>query len=372
MRFSEVVGQSEIKQKLIKSVRDGKISHAQLFAGGEGTGALAAALAYSTYILCSNRGENDSCGTCPACIKSDQLAHPDLHFVFPIILKHKEDTSDVYVGEWKESVKQNPYLNLRDWYAALEEEKKQGVIGKNESNAIVKKLSLKSFEGGYKICIMWMPELLNLTAANKLLKIIEEPPQQTLFILVAQDYDNLLQTITSRLQLTRFKPLVQSEIVDGLQQGYNISETDAIRIASISDGDFRKAGRHVNEEGIQDQSFQHFRDWMRLCFRKDVPGIMSWVDDIAGIGRENQKALLEYGTTIFHQCVLGKYVGAAQINLVGGEREFGEKFMPFIKGSNIEDLQEEFEKARYHIGRNALPKILFLDLSFKVFRLLNQ
>lgn len=372
MKFSSVIGQEEVKDRLRSSVIDQRISHAQLFLGREGSGMLATALAYASYVLCEQRTETDSCGTCPACMKLNSLSHPDLHFSFPIILSKKAETSDSFSALWKQTVLNNPYLNLEDWYDSQEETNKQGVIGVKESDDIVKKLSLKSFGGGYKICVIWMPERMNLSAANKLLKIVEEPPDKTLFLFVAESYDDLLPTIVSRLQLIRFKPIPEDVISAGLKSNEGLEDGAAKGVAFLAEGNYRKALIHANQQELELQSFEAFRGWMRLCFRKDVVGAISWVDEIARIGRERQKLLLKYGLDIFRQCLVGNYLGGDQVKLVGAEKDFGDKFMPYIKGANISELRSQFEEASFKLERNASPKILFLDLSFTMFRLINQ
>lgn len=329
------------------------------------------ALAFSRYLLCQDRSETDACGECPSCVKLDQLAHPDVHFVFPVILSAKTRTSDDILPEFRKAVQEHPYMGVSWWYNFLGEEKKQGVISVRDSDDVVKKLSLKAFEGGYKIMIIWMPEMLNIAAANKLLKIIEEPPERTLFILVAEHHEKLLATIISRTQQVRLPALKDEDVVQELRKR-QVDPNRAADIARISNGNLHKAIETASKGADDQETFMRFRDWMRLCFKKDVKGAVRWVDEIATLGREKQKTLLVYAMHIFRECMIGNYTHEDMVRLAGSELEFSKGFAQFIKGSNILQLTEAFNEACFHIERNANPRILFLDLSFKVFRLLKS
>lgn len=369
MYFKDVIGQDKIKARLVKSAQDGRIPHAQLFLGPEGSGNLAAAVAYARYILCPNHTDEDACGECPSCSKIDQLAHPDLHFSFPVVQSSKVSVTNDVLPQWREALKEEPYMNTGWWYQKLGEDKKQGIINVKESDEIVKKLVLKSFEGGYKVMIIWMPELLNIAASNKLLKIIEEPPEKTLFILVAKDHEQIIQTILSRTQLVKFNRLKDDEVAAGLT---NAPVAQGASIARIADGNFFRARMMVNEGEGNHDNFNHFRDWMRLCFKKDVKGAVYWAEEIASMGRERQKSLLNYGLHIFRECLIGNYTSEELVRLDGTELAFSGKFSNYVRSHNILPLYEEFNKAHYHVERNANPKILFLDLSFKIFKWINK
>jgi len=288
------------------------------------------------------------------------------------VLSSKTKVSDDILAEWRKAVIENSYLTTASWYQSLGEEKKQGVISVRESDDILRKLSLKSYEGGYKIMILWMPELLNIAAANKLLKIIEEPPSGTLFLLVANDHEQLLATILSRTQLVKFARLSETEIAMGLRDHIQISTEAADNISRLADGNFFEALQLSRGSRSEEPHFMQFRDWMRVCFRKDVKGAVYWADEIAGVGRERQKRLLTYGMHVFRECMMGNYVGDEELRMVGDERGFALKFAPFVKSTNLIELTEVFNEAHYHIERNANARILFLDLSFKVFRLLSR
>ena len=372
MRFSDVIGQEQVKARLLETVKEGRVSHAQLFLGPEGSGNLASALAYARYILCQQRKEDDACEECHACQMSAKLTHPDLHFSFPVILSSKVSVSDHLVADWRKAVLEMPYMTTGWWYNFLGEEKKQGVIGVKESDDVVRKLSLKSYEGGYKIMVLWCPELLNTAAANKLLKIIEEPPAGTLFLLVAGDHEKILPTILSRTQMVKFSRLSREQITQGLQSQLSLPGEQAEALALLADGNYFEAlqlAKHGNEEQVH---FVQFRNWMRICFRKDVKGAVYWADEMASQGREKQKRLLAYALHLFRECVIGNYVGDEQVRLAGQERDFTLNFAPYVKSTNLLDLTEAFTDAHQHVERNANARILFLDLSFKVFRLLNR
>ncbi|MFN7013856.1 MAG: ATP-binding protein [Bacteroidia bacterium] len=271
MLFSEIPGHIEEKQRLIRSVKDNRVSHAQLFLGPVGSGNLALALAYAQYIACENKQAEDSCGECLSCKKYAKLIHPDLHFVFPIN-KIEDDkkaiTSDKFLETWRSTVLDNPYIDINKWNIALGIEQKLTIINVEEADAILKKLSLKSFEGGYKILIMWMPERMNIASANKLLKIIEEPPDKTLFLLVANNHEDLLPTIISRLQLIKIYPFKDEDIIETLKKQFNISDEQAKRIAFLSEGSLLSALELAQPDGENaDKEFlNYFIEWMRMSW----------------------------------------------------------------------------------------------------------
>lgn len=372
MYFKDLIGQEKVKERLTRSISDQRIAHAQLFLGNEGSGNLLGALAYARMLLCQNPGEEDACGECPSCQQIDQLAHPDLHFSYPVILSSRVAVSNDAITEWRKALKHHPYMNTNYWYQQMGEDKKQGVINVKESDDIVRKLTLKSFTGGYKVMIIWMPELLNISASNKLLKIIEEPPAKTVFLLVAQDHEKIIQTILSRTQLVKFGRATDEQITNGLLDRVHVPADRAATIARIADGNFHQAFVMASEGEANQDNFNLFRDWMRLCFRKDVKGAVNWADEIATKGRERQKALIGYSLHVFRECLVGNYGGQEVMRLDGEEMDFGVKFSDFVKSTNILPLFQEFNDAAYHVERNANPRILFLDLSFKIFKHINR
>ena len=372
MQFKNIIGQEEVKQRLIQSAKDGRISHAQLFMGPEGSGNLALAIAYAQFIACKNKGEDDSCGTCPSCLKYQGLVHPDLHFAYPITSAKEGETSTLYLAEWREELARNPYMNMFYWISIIGKENQQGVISKFESAEIMRKLSLTSFDGGFKVMIIWMPEKMNQASANKLLKILEEPTDKTLFLLVTENADQLLPTIISRTQLVKVNRISDEDMIKALMKRESLSEDEASRIAYLSEGNYNEAQHLIKNADEENFNFVQFRTWMRLCFGKDVLKNIHWVEGIATIGREKQKNFLAYAMSMTRETLMVSYGDASLIRLRGEELEFVKKFSPFIHGENCIQITEELNRAIRDIERNANPKILFTDLSLKLMTLLKQ
>ena len=377
MLFKEVIGQERVKQRLIQTVKDNRVSHAQLFLGPEGSGALPLAMAYSQYIVCENKLEKDSCGKCRACIKNQKLVHPDIHFVYPIISSKDIEVSTDLISQWREAFLENPYINLFQWYQYLDAENKQGIINAKESAEILRKLSLTTYESEFKIIIIWMPEKLHITAANKLLKILEEPFDKTLFILVCENEDQILRTILSRTQLIKINKIADDDLTKTLREATNIPAEKTLKIVHMADGNYNTALQIINEsdpdnEQDSDFNFSGFQKWMRACFKFEGIKILSWVDEISSQGREKQKNFLSYTLQLVRECLIFNYGQEQMVKLEGSELEFIKKFAPFINPGNAELFSEELSKAHYHIERNANPKILFFDLSFKINELLNM
>jgi DNA polymerase-3 subunit delta' len=372
MLFRSVIGHQDIKNKLIQSVKNGRISHAQLFLGPEGSGNFSLALAYIQYLFCENRQDDDSCGVCVSCLKNAKMVHPDVHFSFPFIANGSKDFSNNYISPYREAVLADSYLNLIKWYAKLGEEKKQGIINVAESAEISRKLSLKAYEGGYKVSLIWMPENFMIPAANKLLKLLEEPPDNTVIILVAQEQEKLLKTIRSRTQLVLIPRLNDDELTQGLIDKFEMEHDLAENLAAMSDGNYFMARESALNTQRVNENFELFRDWMRLCFKKDIKGVTGWVQKIATIGREKQKHFLNYGLHLIRQCAVLNYGAESLVNIGGDERVFMQKFSPFVTHKNLQQYIEAFNLAYLHIQRNANPRILFTDLSFEVLIMLNS
>lgn len=372
MLWDEIAGQVEIKQKLKNSVEEGRVSHAQLFVGQEGSGALPMAIAYAGEVLAKEKGES-------AWSKVKSFQHPDLHFSFPVAstdsVKDKPVSSN-FMREWREFLLENSYANIFDWLQFLGIEKKQGNISVHESQEIIKKLSLNSYEGGYKIMIIWLPEYMNNSAANKLLKIIEEPPQKTVFLLVSEREDLLLPTITSRCQLVKLNRLSDDEIAQYLVQQKNIPESEAQRLAILANGNLREALLNLSEESSEFESY--FVQWVRNAFMAAktptvLKNLVEWSQEISGWSRERQKHFLQYCSEVFRQALLKNYQSNELVYMNLGVDGFNwDKFAPFIHGANIEDILHEISTTSYHIERNANAKIVFLDLSIKLTRYLHK
>jgi len=374
MQFVNVIAHEAEKKHLIRTVQENRISHAQMFLGPAGSGSVPLAMAYAQYILCQNKQENDSCGTCVSCTKIQKHNHPDLHFSFPIHLSKEKHiyTSDNVLEDWREILDENPYFGIDDWNLKLGNENKQGIIGKEESQNIISKISLKSFEGGYKVLIMWLPELMNGNASNKLLKFIEEPPDKTVFLLVAEDQEQIIATIRSRTQIIKLPRLKEVEVATYLETEKGITASDSKIIAHLAEGDVAKAVHLISEQTVVNFNFENFVNWMRLCYQKNIAKSIDWVDSIAAAGRENQKSFLKFCLNMFRQCIVGHYAGNELVVLTDEQNAFLSKFSPFINSKNIVGLTEAFNEAYYHIERNASAKILFLDLSIKTFSLLQK
>jgi DNA polymerase-3 subunit delta' len=368
MQFKEIVGQAAIKQRLINSVKENRVSHAQLFLGPEGSGSLALAVAYAQYLSCEDKQTNDSCGVCSSCRKYQKLMHPDLHFSYPFFAKHKDDTALTFIEQWRDAFTANPYLSLDTWRGYLDAENKQANINIAECHQIIKKLSFKPFESVYKILILWLPEYLD-KEGNALLKIIEEPQPNTLFILVAQNQDQILNTILSRTQLIKIPALSYDEVKQNLLTQHNQTEDAAAEIAYLSNGNLTEALTMLQ----QDNKGYHqlFVQWLRLCFSNKGLEVLTFVDQFAKMGRENQKNFLRYGISFIRECCLLMAGAGNLVHLPAKELETAQKMTSVLDISKAQYISTELEKAHYHVERNANPKILFLDVSLQIIKILN-
>lgn len=380
MLFSEIIGQDFIKNHLTTSVDAGRIAHAQLFVGLAGTGVLPMAITYARYILCGNaQGKNDN-GS-PSCnLKFKNLSHPDLHFAFPVAKKsenQKNPVSDHFMLEWRSFLKENPYGDLYEWHQHAGIPKKQAIISVHQAADINKALSLKSYEGGYKVMIIWGADKMNRDSANKLLKIIEEPPAKTLFVLITDNEDHIIDTIKSRCQVLHFPKLSEPQIAQALSSTHKTPKAQAHKIAHQAQGDYQKAMHLLRHSGDDIQFEKWFVTWVRTAFqakgkKEAVLGLMEWSEIIAKSGRETQKSFLEYCVQFFRQALLKNY----KVNdLVFMESEVGfdlAKFAPFVHNNNIFPIISAIEDASYHIERNGNAKIILTDLSIKLTRLLHR
>ena len=413
--FRDVIGQEDVKLKLAEMVQHNRLSHALLFLGKEGSGALPLAMAFAQYVVCDKRrpatddrqpkgdamgfslfGEGpvqeaaqpqtsnlkpqtfspDSCGTCPSCQKAAKLVHPDIHFSYPVVTKKagSPPLSTDYATEWREFIRQFPYGNVYDWLQFIEAENKQGNITAQECNDILRKLSLKSFESGYKILVLWMPEYLG-REGNKLLKLIEEPPADTLFILVAESEADILSTILSRCQLVRVPAIETSAVEGALVERSKVSPEQARSIAGISEGNYREA-LHLLQHA--DEDFGNLlRDWLNATLKNQPTVQAKHMEEIARMGRENQKQFLRYFTHLLEQAIrLQLLEGEAREALVGGMSPFEQDLVPKLnramKIEQQEAVAQELDKAAYYIERNANARILFHALSIKIFHIVKN
>ncbi len=374
--FREIIGHKEIKQKLINTIHEKRISHALLFVGPEGNGKLALAIAYARYVSCLNRGENDSCGKCRSCVKYKKLIHPDLHFVFPVIRTTKitKPLSDDFIKIWRKFVLDTPYGDFNVWLERIGTEKQQAGIFTQESQSIIKKLYFKTYEAEYKIMIIWMPEKMNQTASNKLLKMIEEPPPKTLFILVAENTERMLKTILSRTQIVQIPRIDDKSMFSKIKEKYSFNDDKIKEIVRMSYGNYFMASEIINTEGNgASENFKIFVNFMRMCYSMKVLELVKWTEEMSNLGREQQKLFLRYILRMLRENFILNILPEQQNKLVfltKKEKNFSEKFCKFIHTKNINQLSEEFTKAYLHIERYGFDKLVFLDLALKTIRLL--
>ena len=380
MLFKDIIGQEATKRQLRQAVREGRIPHAQLFTGISGIGKLQLALAYAQYLNCPHRTEDDSCGMCPTCLQYQHLQHPDLHFVFPIV--GSDEVCDNFLEPWRKIILEQHYFDLDDWHEALGIENKQSMIYEKESGEILHKLSLKAYGDGYKIMIIWQPEKMNASSANKLLKILEEPAPKTVFILVSEHPEKLLSTIQSRVQ-TILIPRLETETIAAALQQKGISSAQANDIARIANGSYLAALKKANETAENQQELSDFialfRDAYTVGVLKDpqkkydsLKRLKQWSLEMAGIGRERQKHFLQYA----QQQVRENYIrNLAQPELnyqLEAEREFSVKFAPFIHNGNVEEIMNQLDLAERQIEQNGNAKVIFFDLCLQMIVLIKK
>ena len=374
MQFKDIIGQEAIKKRLIQSVAENRVSHAQLISGPNGVGKLSLAIAFGQYLSCTNRNDTDSCGECPSCKKYEKLIHPDLHFVFPVISspKFSQAISDNYINEWRELINKSPYISLNNWLEHIGSENKQGLISTHESGQIIRKLNLKSFESEFKVMIIWLPEKMNQTAANKLLKMIEEPPPKTIFLLVSENKNQLLKTIVSRTQIIAVPRIEADSLKEALIKKYALDDTESNNIVRLAEGSYLRANEIISQNESSKENFERFTSFMRLLYKKDVIELNKWVDEIAATGREKQKTFLKYSMRLIRDNFMLNQKENDLAFVSGEESEFSIKFSPFIKAENIIEINEELNKAYFHIERNGYAKIVFFDLGLKIIVLLKK
>ena len=384
MLFREIIGQEATKRQLRQSAREGRIPHAQLFTGISGIGKLQLALAYAQYLNCPNRTDEDSCGTCPTCLQFQHLQHPDLHFAFPIVKTDAGDTCDAFLEPWRQVILDKHYFDVDDWYKALGVETKQGMIYEKESQEILRKLSLKAYGSGYKIMLIWQPEKMNTTSANKLLKLLEEPPAQTVFLLVSEHPEQLLSTIQSRVQTIRV-PRLDDETISRALEEKGISSAAATDIARIANGSYLAALKKADESEENQQELRDFialfRDAYTVGVLKDpqkkyesLKRLRQWSMEMAdaSVGREKQKHFLQYA----QQQVRENYIrnlSQPELNYqLAAERDFSVKFAPFIHNGNVEGIMTQLELAEKQIEQNGNAKVIFFDLCLQMIVLIKK
>jgi DNA polymerase III subunit delta' len=381
MYFKNILGNDYIKKHLLESASRGRVPHAQLFVGEEGGGVLLMAIAYAQYILCANQGFENEGGNDACNLKFSNYSHPDLHFVFPTVatdvVKSKPKSQD-FITLWRQFLVEKPYGSLFDWYAMLGVENKQGEIRVEDAQEILKSFSLKSFEGGYKVMIIWMAEKMNVAASNKLLKLLEEPSPKTMFILITENEEDIIQTIRSRCQVLHFSRLSEAVIAQSLINNENVESNKAYNIAHRVQGNYNKALQLCHGEN-EDLPFEEwFVVWVRAAFRAKgnaaaIQDLITWSENIAALGRETQKKFLLFCINMFRQALLFNYESKQLVYVEDTVDQFNfEKFAPFVNGNNINDIFTALSDSIYHIERNGNAKIILTDLSIKLTRLIHK
>ena len=374
MAFSKVIGQTQVKQTLVEMVQLNRLSHALLFLGQEGSGSLAMALAFAQYVVCEKKADpmmTDACGICASCVKASQLIHPDIHYSYPVIPKKPGDkpVSTDYGSEWREFVEQYPYGNAYDWLQFIGAENKQGNITAQECNDIIHKLSLKSFESGYKILVMWMPEYLG-NEGNKLLKLIEEPPADTLFLLVAENESMILQTILSRTQLVKMPLPETADIEKALMERAGLEQGQARQIAVLSEGNYHEALQLIRHADDDWQGV--LREWLNAILKNGPIAQVKWIEEISKSGRERQKQFLRYFNHLLEQAIRMRYMEEGQITIPEAEKDFASRLNKIADISQQQAIIQELDKAAYYIERNAHAKMLFHALTIKLYHILAE
>lgn len=373
MQFSEVVGQQAIKDHFIEQAKEQKVPHAQLFLTKSGAGALPLALAFAQYLVCAQPTDNDSCGRCPACLKASKLIHPDIHFTYPVIrLKSssRPALSSDYAAKWREVISENSYISEYEWIQKLTSENSQGNITREEARQIIQQLNLKSFEGGYKIHIIWAAEALSDTG-NVLLKLLEEPPGNTIIILIAENQEAILPTIISRTQIVKIPALKENEIAAALSRQYQLSSDMSKELAYIANGDYRKAQQLAT--GELEGFGEELKNWMVYCMRGPSAELVKWVEKGHNNGREYLKKFLDYTIYIFRETLAAKYTSDQLMpHVSSNERTVTQALKKYITHDNLYELIPLIEEKAYHIERNASAKIALMDLSIKMKRLLKS
>jgi DNA polymerase-3 subunit delta' len=373
MRFKDVPGSSHVKGRLIQSVKAVTVPHAQLFAGQTGALNLPMALAFTTYLHCSNKGEYDACGECPACSKSLKHIHPDTNFVFPLGNVKGDKDEDRFKAEimktWRSFLTEQPFGNLDDWASYYGGEDKQAIISKEESREIIKSLSLKPFESPYKVMLIWLPEYMHPSAANGILKILEEPPPNTFFILITNAAERLLPTILSRTQIVQIPMLSDEEVNTHLKSLGNVEVSKRDKIVQLAEGNLNLALKLIDQE--EDHHFELFFTWMLACFKKEYANLVAMADDFHALDKMNQRNLMTYSLNMMRETLL-QLSGATSINRSKGtELERVQKFSKLMNVSRIEKSSHLINDAAYHLERNGSAKMIFMDLSLQLSNVIN-
>ena len=366
--FKDIIGQSTVIDRLRRSVDDNKLAHALLISGPQGNGKLPIAITLANYLLCGKSG-GDACGVCPTCVKLGKYIHSDLHFVFPVKKKKGSDSapvSDDYITEWRELLSKNPYFSYDDWLVKLDVENQQPMIYERESAEILHKLSMQSREGGWKVVIIWLPEKMKEACSNKLLKIIEEPPQKTLFLLVSEEPDKIIATILSRTQRIDVPRIAMGDVENALVARYGLSLNDAKVVAQQSGGNWEKAEEQLSVNEEKALYLDLFMQLMRVAYARNIRDMKTWSEQVAALGRERQKRLLDYCQRMIRENFIMNFREEEMIYMSQAERNFSVRFSPFVNERNIFGIMEELSEAQRHIEQNVNAKMVFFDMSLRM------
>ena len=372
MFFKDVIGQDELKKQLTGTARKGLVPHARLFHGEEGTGAFQLALAYARYLNCTGRSEDDACGKCHTCLQYNELAHPDLHFVFPIVTqkKLKKEVCDDYLSEWrtflKNKIAKKSYFTIDTWVAHIDAENKQAIIYSAESERIIHKMNLRIYEAAYRILFIWTPDRMHEACANKLLKIIEEPPANTAILMITDHPDRILDTIVSRSQLAYIPPIKPDIMTEVLKKQWGITEDDARSITHLSGGNYFKAIEHLSVENDDLFFLEQFKNMMRNGWTRSIVAMKAFSDEMASLGRERQKNFLSFCQRQIRENFVRCLREPALNYLNKEEADFANNFSPYVNERNIVDMMDELTLAEMHISQNVNSKMVFFDLSIRI------
>lgn len=374
MRFKDVIGQDEIKSRLVQAYKDNRVSHSYLFYGAPGVGKMALAIAFAQYLSCENKEDGDSCGHCPSCLKYEKLVHPDLHFVFPYITSSNSQNkavSDTYIDLWRPMVNNSPYFSYRDWTNNLQSENKQCQIYAAESAEIIKKVSLKTYESDYKVMIIWLPEKMNTECANKILKVLEEPPHNTVFLLVSNNREDILPTIQSRTQPVKVLGIADEPLKQALVEKFGISESEAADVVKISNGSFLEARQQIEQDEENAFNFDNFKSLMRICYKYDVVSTFDFAKSISKLSRERQKSFINYCLIMVRENFV-RNVNTDVAYLTKEEEEFSVNFSRCINERNIDSYITILNDTYYQIERNGNSEIIFTDTAFNIMKIIRM
>lgn len=366
--MKDIIGQNEAKQHLLTLVHEARVPHAMLLYGPSGSGKLPLAIAFARYLTCDHPGPDDACGHCPSCLMMNKLAHPDVHFAFPVIKKKsgRDTVSADYLDQWRQQLLDTPYFDLPMWLARIGTENQQAQIFVSESDEIQRALSLKSSRGKYKIMIIWLPEKMNAECGNKLLKLLEEPPAHTVFLMVSEAADTLMPTLVSRMQRFRLPPLPEEDIANMLTSRYMLSTEDSMEIAHLSEGSIITAVGNIRLGEERRMFFELFTSLMRLAYARRLKELKAWSEQVAALGRERQKNFLDYCEQMLRENFIYNFHHPEMNYMAREEKQFAVRFAPFINERNVTGIFNELQEAARHIEQNANPKIVFFDFVLKI------